>query len=78
MGVIIRRQYNSPKWELFRGIVQEAIVLGANLSGGNYPEGNCPRQELSRGQLLWSSCLEGIVWGQFSRERIFLEPRKTS
>ena len=45
-GVIIRGQYNSPKWELSGGNIQGAIVLG-----GNCPGGNCPRWELSGGQL---------------------------
>ena len=35
-GVIIKGQYNSPRWEL---------------SGGNCPGCNCPRWELPRGQL---------------------------
>ena len=45
-GVIIRGQYNSPKWELSGENIQGAIVLG-----GNCPGGNCPRWELSGGQL---------------------------
>ena len=45
-GVIIRGQYNSPKWELSGGNIQGAIVLGENCPGGN-----CPRWELSGGQL---------------------------
>lgn len=36
-GVITRRQYNSPSWELSAGIVRGSIVLG-----GNCPWGNCP------------------------------------
>lgn len=36
-GVITRRQYNSPSWELSGGIVRGSIVLG-----GNCPWGNCP------------------------------------
>ena len=33
-GVITRRQYNSPRWELSGEIVRGAIVLGGNCQGG--------------------------------------------
>ena len=48
-GVIIRGQYNSPRWELSRGIVL----------GGNCPRGNCPRWELSGVNCPEGSCLGG-------------------
>ena len=46
-GVIIRGQYNSPRWKLSGGIVQGAIVLdenypGAIVLGGHCLGGNCP------------------------------------
>ena len=57
-GVIIRGQYNSPKWELSGGNIQGAIVLG-----GNCPGGNCPRWELSGGQLSRGQLSRGQLSG---------------
>ena len=58
-SVIIRGQYSIPRWEMSRGILQAAIVLGGNCLGAiiqgevvrgaiirgrdDCPEGNCPR-----------------------------------
>ena len=50
-GVIIRGQYNSPKWELSGGNIQGAIVLGGNCPGGNGPRWELSGGQLSRGQL---------------------------
>ena len=47
--VIIRGQYNSPKWELSGGIAQGAIVRGPIVLGGNCPGGNCPGGNYPRG-----------------------------
>ena len=69
--VIIRGQYNSPRWELPEGIVQQAAVLGGNCLGVIVLSGNCfggifPRLELSGGQLSRGQLSRGqIVWGEF-------------
>ena len=41
--LIIRGHYNSPRWELSRGVAQGAIVLGESCAGGYCLEGDCPR-----------------------------------
>ena len=43
---IMRGQYNSTNWDLSEGIVQRAIIPGGNCLGVN-----CPKWQLSRGQL---------------------------
>ena len=45
-GVMIRWQYNSPKWEL----------PGDNCPRWELPGGNCPRWEFSGGQLSRGNC----------------------
>ena len=41
-GLIIRVQYNTPRWELSGRIFQVAIVLGGNCPGVIVLDGNCP------------------------------------
>ena len=67
-GVIIWRQYNSPRWELSGGQLSRGVIaLGGDCPGGN--GGNCPGETvrkptklplISHGILIWLPNLNNI------------------